>query len=282
MQTAQKLVNLFSDQQTLPHVAIKVNELANSESSSMHDFEEIVKLDPVLVMRLLRLVNSSYFGLSNKVESITRAVAYLGLKALRNLVAVEAVKNFFKENDKNNGFSRKNLWIHSATVAILAQMIAIRIFGLKGDDVFLAGILHDIGMIVEDQVKGEELRQASDLYQKGDRTIISCERQTMETDHCEVGATLTKDWKLSAEVMDAIQKHHHDIRDASISSVTSIIQLAEFFATRMRFAVIPGRIAPLPSETLTRHVQEKISDYKIIARNLPDEMAKARELYDLN
>lgn len=281
MQTAKRLINRFSDVQTLPHVAIKVNQLASSETSTMHDFEEIVRLDPVLVMRLLRLVNSSYFGLANKIESIPRAVAYLGMKALRNLVAVDAIKNLFMGKDKDDGFSRNNLWLHSATVAILAQMIAIRIFGRKGDDAFLAGILHDIGMIVEDQVAGDKLREAAALYQKGSSTIIACEREAIGADHCEVGDLLTESWNISSEVREAIRLHHHDIRDNPIDSITSILQLAEFFATRMRYAVIPGRIAPLPTASLVKHVQEKMPDYKIIARDLPDEMGKAKELYDL-
>ncbi|MCK5340163.1 MAG: HDOD domain-containing protein, partial [Desulfobulbaceae bacterium] len=158
MQPAQKLLNKFSDQKTLPHVAIKVNQLIKNVNSTMKDFEEIIQLDPILVTRLLRLVNSPFYGLSERVESISKAVVYVGMQNLRNLVAVEALKDLFiDKTDAAEGFSRKNLWLHSATVAILAQMIALRIFGIKSDEYFLAGIVHDIGIIVEDQVKGDLL-----------------------------------------------------------------------------------------------------------------------------
>jgi len=247
----------------------------------MRDFEEIIRMDPVLVTRLLRLVNSAYFGLSKKVDSISRAVAFVGMKAVHNLVSVEGIKPFFKEGKDTKGFSRKNLWLHSATVAILGQMIAVRIFGQKGDDVFLAGILHDIGLIVEDQVEGALLRDATNAFQKGQKSMIGCEDEYVGTNHCLVGALLTEEWNLPLDVLDAIRRHHHDIRNDSISGVLSIVQLAEYFASRLKYALVPGRVAPLPSPSLVKHIQEKMADYRIIARDLPGEMAKAKELYEL-
>ena len=282
MPSARELVNRFSDVKTLPHVAIKVNELVHSETSDMRDFEKIIKMDPVLVTRLLRLVNSAYFGLSKKVESISRAVAYVGMKAVHNLVAVEGIKPFFKEEKEEQGFSRKDLWLHSATVAILAQMIAVRIFGQKGDDVFMAGILHDIGLIVEDQVEGGLLRNATEAFQKGQKSLISCEDEFVGTNHCLVGTLLTEEWNMSPDVLDAVSRHHHDIKDEPVSSVISIVQLAEYFSSRLKYALIPGRVTPLPSPSLVKHVQAKMADYRLIARDLPEEMAKAKELYELD
>lgn len=76
MPSAKEILRKFTELKTLPHVAIKVTQLVNDDRSTMQDFEEIIKLDPVLVTRLLRLVNSPYFGLSQKVESISKAVVY--------------------------------------------------------------------------------------------------------------------------------------------------------------------------------------------------------------
>jgi len=282
MATARDLVNRFSDVKTLPHVALKVNELARSESSTMSDFEEIIKMDPVLVTRLLRLVNSSFYGLNKKVESISRAVAFVGMKELNSLVAVEAVKDFFKEHKEIAGFSRKNLWVHSSTVAILGQMIAKRIFGQEGEDVFLAGILHDIGLIVEDQVVGDLLRNAIVAYREGRDTLIKCEKEFIGTDHCLVGALLTEGWNLPTEILDAVWRHHRDINQDSISSVAGIVQLAEFFSARLKYAVVPGRIPPLPSPSLAMHVKQRLADYKAIVEDLPSELARAREVFDLD
>jgi len=277
MSNASDIIKKFTELKTLPHVAIKVTQLANNEKSTMQDFEEIIKLDPVLVARLLRLVNSSYFGLSQKVESISKAVVFVGMKQLRNLVAVEALRNLFSGD--GDDFSPRKLWLHSATVAILGEMVARRIFAQEGEDVFLAGIIHDIGLIVENQVEGEKLREACKAFREEKGSLIECERAVLGTDHAEVGYLLAKDWSLPPEVLKSIKSHHVPDQKKSVSSIGSILQLGEFMAAKMKYWPLPGPIEPLPSD-LTRHVKNMVANYKIILRDLPVEMAKAKELYE--
>ena len=279
MMTAKEIVKKFSDVKTLPHVALKVAQLANDENSTMHDFEEIIKLDPVLVTRLLRLVNSPYFGLVQKVESISKAVVFCGMKQLRNLVAVEALRSMFQGGDEQ--FSREKLWLHSATVAILAEMIAKRIFGQEGEDVFLAGIIHDIGLVAEDQVAGELLREACKAVQQGKGPLIQCEKELIGADHSEVGAILARDWKLPEEVLKAIKYHHETGKKIPLESVTGIVLLAEFMAAKMKYTPVPDAPVPPLPEFLARHVKNMMANYKIIIRDLPGEMAKAKELYQI-
>lgn len=277
MPTARTLVSKFNDLKTLPHVAIRVTQLVNSDSANMKDFEEIIKLDPILVVRLLKLVNSPYFGLVNRVESISKAVVYIGMKDLRNLVAIEAIRNLFKEGDAQ-GFSRGQLWKHSATVAILARMIAVRIFGQAGEDEFLAGIIHDIGLIIEDQLVGKELREVAGLYSSGDKIITTYEDEIIETNHCKVGGMLVLDWNMPEDVVEAIKKHHDHDKTYPLPSITSILHIAEYIASRLNYGAILGRHDPLP-EYLTSHMKSRMSDYKVLIKDFPAEVAKAEELY---
>lgn len=276
MPSAREIVRKFSEMQTLPHVAIRVTQLVNDNNSTMQDFEEIIKLDPVLVSRLLRLVNSPYFGLAQKVGSISKAIVFTGMKQLRNLVAVDALRNMFQGDDKD--FSPSQLWLHSSTVAIIAEMIAKRIFGTDGEDVFLAGILHDIGLIVENQVAGERLREACAAFREGQGGLIDCERMAIGADHVEIGGLLARNWGVSPEVLASITAHHGSSQHRSLASIGSILQLAEFMAAKMGHPAVPGPVQPLPSG-LARHVQERMADYRIIIRDIPAEMAKAKDLY---
>lgn len=279
MPSARTLVDKFNDLKTLPHVAIRVTQMVSSESATMQDFEEVIKLDPILVVRLLRLVNSPYFGISSPVESIAKAVVFIGMKHLRNLVAVEALRNLYKDKKDGSEFSRKNLWTHSATVAILAQMISRRIFGEDGEDVFLAGIIHDIGLIVEDQLTGGELVQVCNSYRDGERVISEIEDEIIGTNHSKVGRLLATDWQLPEAVIEGIRFHHRYDKAYPIPSVVSILQLAEFMACKMNYGVISGRCDPLPSY-LTSHLKSKMADYKVLLKALPGEMAKAKEMYE--
>jgi HD-like signal output (HDOD) protein len=281
MPSAQELVDKFTDIKTLPHVAIRVTQMAGSETTTMQDFEEVIKLDPVLVIRLLRLVNSPYFGLSTQVESIAKAVVFIGMKHLRNIVAVEGLRNFFTDREKQAAFSRKNLWVHSATVAILAQMISRRIFGEDGEDVFLAGIIHDIGLIVEDQLVGGPLRQACTAYLAAGQqeTFTDIEENIIGTNHAKVGRLLAVSWHLPDDVAEAIRFHHRSDKEYPLPSVVAILQLAEFMACKMNYGVVSNRCDPLPPY-LNGHLKNRMADYKVLLKALPAEMAKARELYD--
>jgi putative nucleotidyltransferase with HDIG domain len=277
MPTAKSLVHKFNDLKTLPHVAIRVTQLVNSEAANMKDFEDIIKLDPILVVRLLKLVNSPYFGLVNKVESISKAVVYIGMKDLRNLVAIEAIRNLFKESD-DQGFSRQQLWKHSATVAILSKMIAERIFGLGGEDEFLAGIIHDIGLIVEDQLIGKELREVAGLYRSGDKLITSYEEEIIETNHCRVGGLMVLEWHMPEDVVQAIKKHHDHDNVYPVPSITSILHIAEYISCRLNYGAVLGRQDPLPGY-LTSHMKSRMADYKVLIKDFPAEMEKAENLY---
>ena len=283
MFSEKQLVDRFNYTQTLPHVAIKVNQLVNSESSTMKEFEEIIQLDPVLVYRLLQMVNSSYFSLAKPVTSIPRAVAYLGMKTLRNLVAVDALKKLFAEEDSDQCFSRKKLWFHSATVAILANMISERIFKQDGEDAFLAAIMHDIGMIVEDQVAGDLLRECCEMYKNdtSNKSLTACEIETIGTDHGKVGAFLIEGWDMSWDMYNAIKLHHSNINDQALSSMPCIVQLADYFANRLNYSNVPGRYPALPTPLLAAHVREMMPAYREIAEDLPGELENARELYEL-
>jgi HD-like signal output (HDOD) protein len=281
MATAQALVNKFNKLKTLPHVGIRLTKLITDENSTMEEFEEIIRLDPTLVLRLLSMVNSSYYALRQKISSISRAVVFIGMKNLRNMVVTEALKTVFKSSVDGDGFSRSHLWLHSAAVSICSQMISERIFEQKGEDAFLCGILHDIGMIVEDQVAQDLFVQTCKACKKKSRSIVECEQEIVGTDHCETGYVLACDWKLPFEAQEGIRNHHKALRTVSPSSITGIIQIADYIASKMNYTAMPGMDGALLSPPLADHIRDNLAEYKALARDIPGEMAKAREIYEL-
>ena len=280
MTRAHSLLKKFNNSKTLPHVAIRLSRLISDENSSIREFEEIIKMDPSLIVRLLRVVNSPYYGLRQKVDSIARAVVFIGMKNLHNLVVVEALKNVFKESPHEDIFSRRILWLHCAAVSICGKMISERIFEQKGEDVFLCGILHDIGMIVEDQVAQDLFLQACKTYEPESGQITKYEREVIGTDHCAIGYELARDWKLLPGIQEGIKNHHKMLEDVSPSSITGIIQIAEYIVSLSGYPAIPGMKGML-SPPLTTHIKNKSEEYKTLARDLPDEMLKARDLYEI-
>jgi putative nucleotidyltransferase with HDIG domain len=278
MQTAEGLLKEFTTAKTLPHIAIKLTKLISDENSTMQDFEKMIRMDPTLVLRILRGANSPYYGLRQKVNSIARAVVVIGINNLRNMIVTDGLKNIFKERNGTNNFSRNHLWLHCVAVSICSQMIMERIFGLNGENAFLCGILHDIGMIVEDQTANDLFSQVCNTYDDNSRPITDHEKEIIGTDHCKIGYLLAKDWQLPVEVQEGIYHHHKTLDQVSPSSITGVIQLAEYIVSQLHYTAIPGMKATL-SLPLATHIRDNVKEYKALVRDMPNEMSKAKDLY---
>ncbi|MEK6201355.1 MAG: HDOD domain-containing protein [Desulfobulbaceae bacterium] len=107
MLTAEQFVRKFKDVKTLPYVVTKLSRMIADDDTTMKDLEDVIKMDPTLVARLLRLVNSAFYGLSQPVISIGRVVAFLGMRNLRSIAATDSLQNLFKERNSAGIFSRK-------------------------------------------------------------------------------------------------------------------------------------------------------------------------------
>ncbi len=279
MPTAQALLKNFGDMKTLPHVAIRLTKLLSNENTTMQEFERLIKMDPTLVLRLLRVVNSPYYGVREKIDSISRAVVFVGMKNLRNMLVTTALKTVFKESQYEEIFSRAHLWLHCAAVGICSQMISERIFRRAGDDAYLCGILHDIGMIIEDQVAQDLFLETCKAYTHDTKPFTEYEREIIGADHCEIGYLLACEWNLPVEVQEGIKNHHNTEEEISPSSTAGIIQIADYVVSKMNYTAIPGMQAILSPDLIT-YLRANIQEYKALAKDLPDEMSKAKELYE--
>lgn len=281
MITAQSLLKKFTDIKTLPHLAIKLSKMISDDNRSIKEFEEVIRMDPTMVLRLLRLVNSPYYALRQKCTSISEAVMYVGMDNLRNIVVATAMKDIYKLNPNESVFSRKKLWLHSAAVSICAQMITERIFEKKGENAFLCGILHDIGMIVEDQTIPDLFIELCKTYDPKKHSITDHELDIIGTDHSAIGTMLADEWKLPEEVRKGIKQHHKIMTTVEPSSLPGIIQISEFMVSRLGFDAMPEMRSEL-SPPLKIYIHDHIKEFRLISRDLPDEMAKARDLHDLD
>lgn len=279
MPTAQSLLKRFNDSRTLPHVALRLSKLFSSEGSRIQEFESLIKMDPVLVSRLLRMVNSPYYGIREKITSISRAIVFIGMKNLRNIVVIEGLKETIQGVGPKQGFSRKRLWLHCVAVSICCQVIVERIFGQRGEDAFLCGILHDIGLIVEDQIVPDLFAGTCQAATADSKPFPLIEKEIIGTDHCEVGALLAQTWNLPEEVCKGIRKHHTVDETTLPGSLIGITQLAEFMASKMGYGGL-GDEASKMSRPLDDHIRDNLQEYQLLAKDIPDKLAMARDLYE--
>ncbi|MBE0583795.1 MAG: HDOD domain-containing protein [Desulfofustis sp.] len=277
MTAAQDLIASYRSFKTLPHVVTKLSQLITDSRTTMRDFEEVIKMDPTLVGRLLRLVNSPYYGLSQHIESIGRAVALIGMKNLYNIAVTDALKHLFREREPSLIFSRQKLWLHCAAVAICSQMLAERVFGIKGDDAYLCGILHDFGLIVEEQTTGATFYTICQAALEHG-SLPEQERSRLGTDHGEVGYLITGEWNIPHSIREAIRDHHVLSDTIEPTSLTGIIQIAEYLTGQLGYTILTAPVTEL-SPVLAEHIQDTIDEYRVLIEDLPGEMGKASEIY---
>lgn len=275
--TPQELIEEFSNVQTLPHVVTQLTQLIADSNTTMKQFEEVIEMDPVLVARLLKIVNSPMYGLMQKVDSIGRAVAYLGMKNLNNIAITDALMGIFMQENESEFFSRNKLWLHCAAVSICSKMVAERIFGINGDDAYLCGILHDFGIIVEDQVRNDQFFTICRDSTSSTR-MLELEQEQLGTDHCELGYILTGEWSMGESIRIAIRDHHSLLDEVEPDSLLGILQIAEYLTTQLDYTTLPGINVEI-SDPLLAHIEENIDEYRVLLEDFPDEMTKAQALY---
>lgn len=279
MSAADQLIEKFKKIKTLPHIVTRLVQLVNDEDSTLQDFEEVIRLDPALVARLLTLVNSSYFGLTRKVDSISRAVALLGMKNLHNIAVTDAIQGMLRSTSGSTEFSPQQLWLHSAASGICCKMIAERIFTINGDDAYLCGILHDIGLIVEMVGDQETFLRLIDQVTPDGPAITEVEQQLFDTDHGQIGYILAKEWRIPDAIAAAIRDHHLKNGEIDPKSPTGILQMSEYIIQQLNFpAIKQGLPLSLPSP-LAAHIQANVEEYKVLAEDLPEELEKTQKMY---
>ena len=280
--TAEELISHFEEFKTIPQIAMRVCQLIARENSTIREIEEVLRLDPILVSRLLRMVNSAYYGIRYRVESIAKAVVFIGLKNLRNLVVIDTVKDCFLREAAGLTFSHKHLWMHSTAVGVCAQMISRRLLGTTGEDAFLAGILHDIGLLIEDQVQPTAFQTMMQRYRDGDRPIVDEEHAALGTDHCVVGGLLATRWKFPEDVKTAIVEHHTmHTEEAELILLPAIVQIAHYLADISDYREIPERMEN-PTGIVAEHIRKRAAEYRVLARDFSEEMKKASSFYEVD
>ena len=213
-QIVQEAIGEISHIATLPEITMKIVELVEDPKSTAQDLHNLISNDPALCSRVLKVVNSSFYGLPGQIASINRAIVMLGLNAVKNIAIAASLAKLFRGGQLTPDFSARNLWEHSIATATTAKLIADKLgFGLS-DEAFLAGLMHDIGVMVEMQFDRNKLIDVLDRARPGPDgaptgDMIEAEQEIFGADHQQFGAGLCAKWKFPSTLV-SVTKFHHD------------------------------------------------------------------------
>lgn len=205
----RKLTVAIDRMPAFPRSVQKVLELTRNINCLPREIVSVIEKDPVMTMKILKVINSAYYGLPNKITSINQSVVYLGINTIKNLSLSFAMVGILPRTN-NAGFDTQRYLIHSlATAATARQLCGIYAKGeADPGDCYVAGLLHDFGKVVFAQFLADEFRTALEASVAGGVPLYQAERQIIGADHGVVGAMLAKHWQFSASLVRCIHDHH--------------------------------------------------------------------------
>jgi putative nucleotidyltransferase with HDIG domain len=194
---------------SLSSTATKILQVANDPASSANDLNKVISLDPVLAGKVLKLVNSAYFGFQEKMTSTVRAIVVLGLNTIKNLALSTAMLETMKAKS-STGLIMDEYWKHLLATGVLAKHIARKININKNllEDYFLCGLMHDIGKIVLNNLIPEGYGKIIAISKQAYKPLHLYETAIFGINHAEIGQLLGKKWGLQSQIVEAMAFHH--------------------------------------------------------------------------
>jgi HD-like signal output (HDOD) protein len=194
---------------TLPEVTVKIIKTVEDARSSAAQLHAIISHDPALVSKILKVVNSSFYGLPGQIASIERAIVLLGLNAVKNIAVAASLGQLFRGVQLCEGFTARDLWTHCVAVATTSRHLAREMKLPIADEAFLAGMIHDVGMLVSLQVWPQQLRAVCEKVRTSGGDFCMIEREVFGADHQQLGAGLAEAWKFPRSCQ-LVAGHHHN------------------------------------------------------------------------
>ena len=209
-QINKEIESYIRDIPSLPVSVGKVLEICNRPAANPSDLNQVIALDPVLTGRLLKLINSAYYGLSNHITSLVKAITMLGINTVKNLTLSTAILGNLPKNKGINGLDMEGFWRHCLCVGVTSKLLAARqgIDPKYHQEYFTSGLLHDIGKIPLNAVLTNEYMKAVESADLNNKPLIICENENLGINHCITGEKIALMWKLDSPITDVITWHH--------------------------------------------------------------------------
>lgn len=216
-----------------PILYYQLKEKLDDPNSSFEDLAEIVRSDPALSARLLKIVNSAFYGFTEKVDSLNHALNIIGTDQLTDLALAAIVTSKF-EGIPRDLINMETFWMHSVGCGISARKIAELIPGVESEKVYLGGMLHDIGsLIIFKQSPGDAKKILTRCQETGEH-LFEVEKDILGYDHAEVGALLLTEWKLPDRLVEVVKYHHQPASAGEFLEDACIVARADALVYEMK------------------------------------------------
>jgi putative nucleotidyltransferase with HDIG domain len=278
-ESTRRIEEYIKNMPSLPTTVAKVLEVCNNPRTSPADLNHVISLDPVLVGRVLKLINSAYYGLGQQVTSLVRAIIMLGINTVKNLALSSAVLRNLSSKKDFQALDMEGFWRHSLCVGVAAKVLAKRrgVDPKIADEYFTAGLLHDIGKIPLNAVMAKEYVMAISVSDRERISLYRAEQRSLGMDHAASGGMIAQAWRLEGAVGDAIAHHHNYLEyQGEYKDILYSVVLANRFASIMEIGFSGNRFPEKLDNSVWEQLGLSRDVFEVIEATVNQEIDKAK------
>jgi putative nucleotidyltransferase with HDIG domain len=271
----RRLTGRITGLPTLPEMLQKLNRMMVNPRTSAKDVAQVIASDAALASKVLRVVNSSFYGFPSRISTVTHAIVILGFNTVKGIVLSSTIFEMFRREGRDGSFDQLEFWKHSLATGAAARSIA-RHVGYQGlEEIFIAGLLHDVGKILLEQHLPAYFDEVWKRRVAQDSLFVEAETQVLGITHADIGAWLFETWSLSKGIIDTTKYHHNPALAGEHQRLASIVHIADILARALRFGNGGDRRIPAISETAWTSLGLDESHLPALLRATHEEIEKA-------
>ena len=255
---------------TLPPIVTKLNEMVADEDTTATKLGKIIEKDQVLTSKLLRMVNSSFFGFPQRISTVSNAIVLLGFNVIKTLIVTSSIFEVMQASDVG-------LFEHSLGVATAAGIIAKRLQIKNPEEVSTTGLIHDLGKIVLRSEFPEEYEEIKRITDENGLYIREVEHQRLGIGHGAIGGMLARQWNLPDRLVIPIEYHHKPGKSPDFKDITAIIHFSDILIRALGFGNSGDPWVPSLEHSAWELIRFKRSDVKEIISELHEKLVELQD-----
>jgi len=258
----------MSMSETLPAVI----EACDNADTSVNDLTALISSDQSLVAMLLKLANSAYYGYARRIETLPEAIVLLGFSTIKSLAITATTMNLLFQSQDELSEVRHEIWSHSLGVGVAARALARKRGNIHPEKAFVAGLLHDLGMIILSVYRKDEFLEILAMAQDCGWTYEAAEAEVLGFSHADLGAQVAEAWSFPATHCEAIRCHHNPSSATLQPGLAQVAHLADWMVIDLGVGKLVDTDQPEPDETA-------LEEFRIPRKDLPRVVESLRRLF---
>ncbi|MFH0726400.1 MAG: HDOD domain-containing protein [Pseudomonadota bacterium] len=278
MTAIQELIKEIKSLKPIPQITNQIMEIVEDPNASLSDVADIILYDPIITANLLRTVNSAYFALPRRVDSVHEAVTLLGLEQIIDVVLLKSGAENLKKGQEGYGLNEGDLWRYSVSSALIAREIAQRKGSKNKQLIFTAALLKDIGKVILDRFVAGSFEKIQILVQEKGFSFMEAEKKVIGVDHAELGGLVATNWNFSEKMVNIIRNHHLGDEAARQDMDCCIVYLSDILCMMMGIGVGSDGLAYRFHDDVVKSLGFTEKELLEIIANFGENMSKVENL----